>query len=720
MDAHPTPAHAIPDAFVDALAPPAPARYSTLSPSLQDTSAHSSFPGTPASNLSRPLLPTGDSHAPFAKFEAEASPFPDPKVPLPSRNRRQHFMLFGAGATIAIVVIVLVIVLPVTLVHKHHRTSSVTGTALPTSNPESPTGATSGGNGSIISTADNVTFTYINSFGGYWVYDPANPYNNSARAQSWSPALDEEWDYSTNRIQGVNLGGWLVLEPFIVPALFEKYQNETPSNALPGGNVVDEWTLSIAMLNDTSPGGGIQQIEEHYATFITEQDFAQIAGAGLNWIRLPIPYWAIEAWPGEPFLAKAAWKYVLLAFQWARKYGLRVLLDLHTIPGSQNGLNHSGRAGTINFLNGPMGIANADRALGYIRILTEFITQEQYVNVVPMWGIINEPLLGIIGRDPLTRFYLKSYEMIRNISGTGNGAYMVIHDGFQSLGSWADFLPGSDRIVLDTHPYVAFGGGLNQPLNTWPLAACQGFQTNQSNIQFGLTITGEFSSAINDCGLWVKGVNVNPSYSNCTPWNDWETWTDEMKGGIKNFTMASMDAMHVPGYFYWTWKIGNSSATGKVESPFWSYQLGLENGWIPTDPRTAVGTCATLGYDNNQPFNGSYESWQTGGFGAGTIAATALASYSQYPPPAISNAGGANPLSLPQYTATSAVPSLAVPTFSGATASAGDGWADPSDTAMAAVQISGCIYPNAWGAPASSTAFLCGAAAQAVTATPAP
>lgn len=148
--------------------------------------------------------------------------------------------------------------------------------------------------------------------------------------------------------------------------------------------------------------------------------------------------------------------------------------------------------------------------------------------------------------------------------------------------------------------------------------------------------------------------------------------------------------------------------------------LTFLSGWIPTDPRTAVGTCATLGYDNNQPFNGSYESWQTGGFGAGTIAATALASYSQYPPPAISNAGGANPLSLPQYTATSAVPSLAVPTFSGATASAGDGWADPSDTAMAAVQISGCIYPNAWGAPASSTAFLCGAAAQAVTATPAP
>ena len=43
----------------------------------------------------------------------------------------------------------------------------------------------------------------------------------------------------------------------------------------------------------------------------TEIDFAQIAGAGLNWIRLPVPYWAIETYDGEPFLEGVAWKYVL-------------------------------------------------------------------------------------------------------------------------------------------------------------------------------------------------------------------------------------------------------------------------------------------------------------------------------------------------------------------------------------------------------------------------
>lgn len=87
-----------------------------------------------------------------------------------------------------------------------------------------------------------------------------------------------------------------------------------------------------------------------FRTFKTERDFAQIAGAGLNWIRLPIPYWLIEVYPGEPFLANVGWAYFLKALSWARKYGLRVNLDLHAVPGSQNGYNHSSKQGTINLV----------------------------------------------------------------------------------------------------------------------------------------------------------------------------------------------------------------------------------------------------------------------------------------------------------------------------------------------------------------------------------
>ncbi|KAI0785590.1 glycoside hydrolase superfamily [Abortiporus biennis] len=686
-------------------------------------------PGTP--DPSRPFLASGnpsivDEKAVTPREEEVAALNDIHSSPTTSRTSGRKKLWIILGSLAALIIVVLAVVLPVVLVavKKHNNGSSASssssngggsGATGPPSNPESPSGATSGGDGSVIITEDGSKFTYVNKFGGTWVDDPKDPFNNGARPQSFSPALNETWDFTVHQIRGVNLGGWLVTEPFIVPALYEKYQNVTP----PATKAVDEWTLSVAMSNDTSPGGGLGQLEDHYKTFITEQDFAEIAGAGLNWVRLPVPYWAVETWPGEAFLEKTAWTYALKAIKWARKYGLRMYLELHTAPGSQNGLNHSGRLGPINFLNGPMGIANAQRVFTYDRILAEFISQPEYQAVVQMFGVLNEPLMGIIGRDALDRYYFQTYEMLRNITGTGqgHGAYMVMHDGFQGLTPWKGYLAGADRMILDTHPYVAFGGGLDQPINFWPPAACRAFQVNQSNIDFGITITGEFSSAINDCGLWIKGVDNAPTASNCDSWDDWPNWTQDMKNGILQFTMASMDAMHFPGYFFWTWKIGNSSVTGKVESPMWSYQLGLQNGWVPQDPRDAIGICDTLGVQFNQPIS-SYLPWQTGGSGAGQIEPTALASVSQYPPPQISNVAG-DPLLLPHYTDTSVIPTLPTPTFSGATVTMGEnGWADPSDTELAAAPILGCTYPDAWFAPATATAFDCGVAAVAPTPPP--
>lgn len=214
------------------------------------------------------------------------------------------------------------------------------------------------------------------------------PFNDTARPAADQPALNEKWDYSHNRILGVNLGGWLVLEPFIAPYMFEPYVNNS--------GVVDEWTLSIALGNKLS-----STLTAHYDTFITEIDFANIAAAGLNWVRLPVGWWMIETWGDEPFLEGVAFKYFLNAIQWARKYGLRINLDLHAVPGSQNGYNHSGKQGTINFLMGVMGVANAQRTLNYIRILTEFISQPQYSNVVPMFSVLNEALMQQIGSQPL-------------------------------------------------------------------------------------------------------------------------------------------------------------------------------------------------------------------------------------------------------------------------------------------------------------------------------
>jgi glucan 1,3-beta-glucosidase len=72
------------------------------------------------------------------------------------------------------------------------------------------------------------------------------------------------------------------------------------------------------------------------------------------------------------------------------------------VPGSQNGWNHSGKLGTINFLNGPMGLANAQRTLDYIRILAEFVSQPEYSDVVAMFSVLNEPQGSVIGQPQLS------------------------------------------------------------------------------------------------------------------------------------------------------------------------------------------------------------------------------------------------------------------------------------------------------------------------------
>lgn len=662
----------------------------------------------------------GSNASPYLS-EKRAAAYASPRT----RSRRRAILIVGG---IALAIVIIVVTCAVYFSVKSHRDadassdlasgSSGSSSASPTA--ASASGSTSnaivtGGDGSTVTMADGTTFTYTNTFGGYWYYDPSDPLKNWARAQSYTPALNETFQYGTESIRGVNLGGWLVTEPFISPSLFEPYAN----TSFPA---VDEWTLSENLGNDTSAGGLAGVLTKHYETFVTEQDFAEIAGAGLNFVRIPLPYWAIETWEGEPFLPKVAWTYFLKAIEWARKYGLRINLDFHCLPGSQNGWNHSGKLGSINVLNGPMGLANAQRSLSYIRIIAEFISQPEYAPVVPLFSITNEPVGSTIGQPNLETYYVQAYDLVRLASGIGEGKgpYVVYHNGFFDLNLWAGFLTGADRMGLDIHPYVCFDGQsaapyserLTVPCDTW--AAAQ----NASMSAFGLTVAGEFSNAINDCGLWVNGVGDGTRYEgtgsytsyphigSCDPWTDWQSWNATFKESIEDWALASMSALQ--NWFFWTWKIGNSSVTGTVESPQWSYQLGLQNGWMPADPRQADGVCQPTA-----TWASPLSAWQTGGAGAGALPSTLSAQY-PWPPASISNPGfSASAASLlPTYTPTGSVATLAAPTFTASggktvSASVGNGWENPSDTAGEYTAVATCNYLFPWIGPTNPPAPLC-------------
>ena len=133
---------------------------------------------------------------------------------------------------------------------------------------------------------------------------------------------------------------------------------------------------------------------------------------------------------------------------------------------------------------------------------------------------------------------------------------------------------------------------------------------------------------------------------------------------------------------------------------------------MPPDPRKAIGICSKLGASDT-PFDGTFQSWQTGGSPSATPATANIASF---PPTSIAGVQG-NAAQLPLYTPTKSLISLPPPTFSptptptrsgSASVSVGNGWFDKGDTSSLVTTIPGCVYPDAWSAVSSAVPTGCG------------
>jgi endoglucanase len=133
-------------------------------------------------------------------------------------------------------------------------------------------------------------------------------------------------------LQGVNLGGWLLMEGYILHSL----------------NVAEQ----IFKRNFTAALGeqALRNFEKTFRDhFVTEKDFARIASWGCNCVRVPFHYRLIEAAPYHYHAAGLA--YLDRVLKWAAKYRLWIILDLHAAPGSQNYDWHSDSGGKADLWN---------------------------------------------------------------------------------------------------------------------------------------------------------------------------------------------------------------------------------------------------------------------------------------------------------------------------------------------------------------------------------
>lgn len=523
-------------------------------------------------------------------------------------------MLLGFWIGIGVVIVIILIIIVAVVVSQNDSSNSSSSGSKPASSDSKP--ANSNLNGisesdipaaakgteldpfSWYDTTDfNVTYTDV-TVGGLPIMGLMSEWDDSKSATPNSPPISKPWgSYADTPARGVNLGGWLSLEPFITPSMFE----------YPG--VVDEYTLTQHLGPEAKAS-----LEKHYATFVTEQTFKDISTAGLDHVRIPFGYWAVETYDGDPYVYRVAWRYLLRAIEWARKYGLRINLDLHGAPGSQNGWNHSGRLGSIGWLNGTDGALNAQRSLAVHDKLSQFFAQDRYKHILAFYGLVNEPKMTSLPQADVVSWTADAFELVRK---NGITAYVVFGDGFMGLAKWQGELTGYDGLVLDSHQYLIFNKNQIEFNHTRKVDyACsewssQAEQSISLSTGFGPTIFAEWSQADTDCAPNLNNVGwgtrwegtydavddsldvlspdcpLQNSLCSCANANaDPSTYSSSYKQFLQMFAEAQMHSYEKSwGWFYWTW--ATESATQ------WSYEKGLAAGILPKKAYAREFNCST-------------------------------------------------------------------------------------------------------------------------------
>jgi len=386
-------------------------------------------------------------------------------------------------------------------------------------------------------------------------------------------------------IKGVNLGNWLVLEKWMSPALFE------------GTTAEDEYYLPTQL----SPEVYEARIRIHRSEYITERDFVTIKRMGMESVRIPVPYFIFG--DRKPFIGCI--EELDKAFNWAEKYGLTILIDLHTVPLSQNGFDNGGISGVCKWAQNP---DEVEFALSVLERLAK-----RYGNRKGLFGIqpLNEPITenmwetmdvqnryapadpelakgsAPITMDFLRQFYLDAYDRIS--AYMPKEKYVVIHDGFELM-AWKDFMQEEkySNVILDTHQYlmVAEARGCSQTVEGYLKYIKEELQPQITEMEkYFPVICGEwclFNSLA--CGCDTKG---GQSVLNGVEGSRQESLSQEEKKEIyETLAKAQLELWEKgSGYFYWSYKL----LTDTVNTPGWigwdSWDLGrcYDFGWFPAD-----------------------------------------------------------------------------------------------------------------------------------------
>lgn len=348
------------------------------------------------------------------------------------------------------------------------------------------------------------------------------------------------------KIRGVNLGSWLVIEKWMVPSLFEGLQAK------------DETAYCVELGAQAEP-----LLKQHWNTFITEDDFAWLAGIGINAVRIPIGHWLFgpdypyhRAYGDTPHPFVTGGVDILdRAFDWAEHYGLLVVLDLHAAPGCQNGFDNGGIQDVCEW-------HTKDEYLEHSLTVLERLA-ERYHNRPSLHAIetVNEPRWDI-DTALLKKYHRDAYQRIRKYCRPEQVA-VVFHDGFRRFQEYSGFMaePEFSNVILDIHRYQCFVqedidldiyGHIQKSVDEWKNEADSIIQDRGPWVY-----VGEWSLGIDLRVVSLKGMDAFQ--------------TDVAYRAHAGAQLAAFE--NYLGWFFWSYKTETA--------PSWCFKECVQRGWLP-------------------------------------------------------------------------------------------------------------------------------------------
>ncbi|KDR80884.1 hypothetical protein GALMADRAFT_60653 [Galerina marginata CBS 339.88] len=214
-----------------------------------------------------------------------------------------------------------------------------------------------------------------------------------------------------DKIYGVNIGSWLVLEPWMLPAEWVKM----------GGQQCDDCSTCIATefaFAQAYPTTVDQKFKGHWETWFNQPDVDGLVAAGINTVRVPLGYWIVEPLVDRTteFYPRGGISELQRGLKQLKDAGIAVMLDHHALPGvASPGQMFAGRCTNDVQFYTPY---NYHRALIWTAVMTALSHLDPNFESVAALEAMNEPIMDANQTPGLGGFQKNFVETVRAVELT--------------------------------------------------------------------------------------------------------------------------------------------------------------------------------------------------------------------------------------------------------------------------------------------------------------